>query len=148
MAIVTGKLSGAHSGAMTRWNPRVFFVLNRATLHEGTLVVDQPVEATVNGLNFSVNVEPTYKDEFYRVEVWYFDEFQNVVDKRTIYKNITVADGGGDLFGSENAVMSPDSVVVALDEPQSEWSFWLQATTGDPDDGVSTGSGDLFVRRV
>lgn len=148
MAVFTGKLTGAHAGPMTRWRPRVFFILNRATIHGGTLVVDQPVEARLDGLNWSVNVEPTYTGEFYRVEVWYFNDFDDLVDKRTIYKEIQVSEQGGDLGGSVNAILSPDSVVVSLTEPQMEWSFWLQAAIGDPDDGVSTGSGDLYMRKA
>lgn len=149
MALMTFNLTDIGEESLAGRRPRVWWMLNRTTLHDGgTVVVNVPKEATLNGTRGSINVAPTAHGEWYTIRVEVRDEYSDrLVYTRDLDRKIEVPEEGGDLSGSTAISIGPDRVLVQLETPtDTTWPFWLQAAIGDPDPGTSTGSGDLYRR--
>lgn len=144
MAVMTGNLLDAGQVPMAGLRARMWWVLNRTTLHQGGVVVARPIEASITGDRFSVNVEPTGAGEFYTIRVEWLDPEGRPWGWTELDRRIEVPEEGGDLSGSTAVVITPDRVAVSLEQPEQDFPFWLQAAIGDPDPGTSTGSGDLY----
>lgn len=144
MAIVTGELLDASESSMTGLSVRMLFTLNRSAVYGDTVVVSRPIEATITGTRFSVNLMPTALNDYYEVRIEWFDASGKLVQWRDIPNRIQVPENGGDIGGGVPIIITPDTVAVQLAQPVDGSPFWLEASIGDPDPGVSTGSGDLY----
>lgn len=146
MPVITGRLSDVSQRPISGLRPRMFWKLSRPALHGGTFITSFRVEATVTGDQWSVNVEPTYRGEFYVVEVEYYDPEGRVPTIVDVFpQRVQVGEAGGPLGELPSATLSPESVWVGLEPPESTgYSWWLEATVADPD---SSGPGILHVWR-
>ena len=146
MPVMTGGLVDAGQAPMTGLRARMFWVLNRSTLHAGIVVASRPIEAIITGERFSINVEPTGVGEWYTIQVQWVNADGDPVGWTDLDRKIQVPEEGGDLSGTSSVIISPDKVYVSLYAPNDAFPYWLQAAIGDPDAGTSTGSGDLYRR--
>lgn len=144
MAIVTGELVDASESSMTGLSVRMLFTLNRSALYGDTVVVARPVPANITGTRFSVNLIPTALNDFYTIRIEWLDSAGKLVQWRELPDRVQVPENGGDIGGGVSIIITPDTVAVQLTQPTDRSPFWLEASIGDPDPGVSTGSGDLY----
>lgn len=144
MAIVTGSVVDASEASMTGRSVRLLFTLNKTSLYGDTVVVNRPIPAQITGERFSVNLTPTALDDFYTIRIEWLDSAGKLVQWRELSDRIQVPENGGDIGGGVSVVITPDTVAVQLAQPVDGSPFWLEASIGDPDPGVSTGSGDLY----
>lgn len=144
MAIVTGELMDPSESSMTGLSVRMFFILNRSALYGDTVVVSRPIPANITGTRFSVNLIPTSLNDFYTIRIEWLDSAGKLVQWRELPDRIQVPENGGDIGGGVPIIITPDTVAVQLVQPVDGSPFWLEASIGDRDPGVSTGSGDLY----
>lgn len=148
MALLTGEITDISQRSIADLDLEIWFELNRSTQHENRLITRHPVRATVQGAAWSVNLEPTFSGDYYTILLVYVDPWSREMRYRDVLpQRVLVPEEGGTLGGLPSAVMSPDTVIVQATEPARQSGFWLDATIGDPDPGVSTGSGDFYVWR-
>lgn len=146
MPVMTGNIVTAGERPLGDLAPRVLWYLNKGTRHGSTIIVDEPAVAAVNGTRFSVNVAVTGPGEWYTVVAQWLDGDGQVLRSLVLDEQVQVPERGGELGGGTGDWITPDSVVISLEEPETPTPFWLQAAIGDPDPGTSTGSGDLYRR--
>lgn len=147
MPFFSGDLTDAAEKSISELRPRMLWILNRTTVHGSTVIVSHPVEATINGQTWSINLAPTDVGEWYRVELQYFDpdpDSNRLMWVQELWRNVEITDTGPDFAGTGGGWATPDTTAVQTEEPAPPTPWWLDAQIGDPDPGTSTGSGDFY----
>lgn len=141
MAVVTGDLlhfmmnNLSDRAPILRWHPRS--EKGTISIRNDWLLVHRPVDATITGAEWEINVAPTIGTKpltWFEIQVIELDSDGNFTREYWWPSRVHVPPEGGDFAGLPGGPLSPESVWVGLTPPPDSWLGWWLYQPGPGED--------------